>query len=553
MNYPKLLTASLLLLPLATGTAAAQQAPATGAGSVIEGLVLDTLGDPVPAVEVRAERDGALVARSSGDGDGHFRLRLPDSGAELMVRAAGKAAVRVPWHGATRAPVERIELEDAASLRGRVLDADGQPLPGARVLAAAPGFRGDTTTDGRGDYHFPAVPLRPLNLFAVGPRGRCETRVHVTGDRVLDLQLNGRGDRAFVRVLNLPADRLANARLRLFGTDVAAAIDGGRLALRPDATAEVTLRDACLVTLEAVGYATKPNVQWLHARSNADLDCIPRALPFVSGRLRSLSGKPAVGIQVVLRDRSNRELATAITGADGSFRGAARLPLEQLAAAGARLGIRLGEGILIADSQRTFADGHCWATCDPSLPMPVQVEGAATVRQRLVDDRGEVLAFAEITVTDDTSDTPHRPLLSTWTTNDGQLTLDLPASSLRLLAVSPSGVVMTAQWQADGALGAPVWKPVRCGHVEGVLRNAAGAPVPGIEILVASVDLQAGGNDAAKRQRVVVRTDRLGRFRCRGLPIGDWTLATLAVDEPANAMFAARTGETTKVDLQFAR
>jgi hypothetical protein len=50
-----------------------------------------------------------------------------------------------------------------------------------------------------------------------------------------------------------------------------------------------------------------------------------------------------------------------------------------------------------------------------------------------------------------------------------------------------------------------------------------------------------------------VRTDRLGRFRCRGLPIGDWTLATLGVDAPANAAFAARQGETTKVELQFAR
>ena len=553
MHYPKLLIAGLLLLPLATSRATAQQAPATSAGSLVEGLVLDTLGDPVAAVEVRAERDGALVARGSSDGDGRFRLRLPDGGADLILHAAGKASARVPWRGATRAAVERIELEDAAGLRGRVLDADGQPLAGARVLATTPGFRGDTTTDGRGSYHFPAVPLRPLNLFAVGPRGRSEARVHITGDRVVDLQLNGRGDRAFVRVLNLPADRVANARLRLFGTDVAAAIDGGRLALRPDATAEVTLRDACLVTLEAVEFATKPPAQWLQARSNADLECVPQALPIVTGRLRSLSGKPVVGVQVVLRDRSQRNLATAITGADGGFRGTARLPIEQLATAGPRLGIRLGDGILIADSQRTFADGYCWAACDPSLPMPVQVEGAAMVRQRLVDDRGEALAFAEITVTDDTSDTPHRAMLTTWTANDGQLTLDLPASSLRLLAVSPSGVVMTSHWQADGALGAPVWKPVHCGHVEGVLRNAAGAPVPGIEILVASVDLQVGGNDAATRQRVVVRTDRLGRFRCRGLPIGDWTLATLAVEEPANAAFAARAGETTKVELQFAR
>lgn len=552
-----------LLLPalvsmLAPGAAGQQQAaPATGR-QFLDGLVLDGLGDPIPAVEVRVgvdgemrpERGGAAPARGCSDGDGRFRLRLPAGDAELSFHRRGYTVARLPWRHVTRSPVLRVALEDAADLRGRVLDPDGAPVAGARVLATAIGFRTDTTTAADGSYHLTALPLRQLNLFALGTAGRAEHRLGLRADGRADLQLGGTAGRALVLVTGLPADLPRTSCMRVFGPDPAAVIDGGRTALRPDATAELRLQTSCFASLEAPGYRTEPSTLWLRPGSNQQLHAKPAELPTVTGKLRWLGGGPAIGMEVVLRDRSGQLLATAITGELGSFHALAKLPRKLFEAAGARVGIRLGAGAMIADGERTFRDGCCWVLCDPTQPISLQLEPAATLRQRLVDARGEALAFAEVTVVDGQGEADHRPLLSAWTDGDGRLDLDLPTGALRLLAVSPRGAVLAAEWQANAGSEGPVWEPVRCGSVEGVLLDEAGEPVPGIEILVASVALQVGGNDAAVRQSAVVRTDRGGRFRCRGLPIGDWTLATLGDEVRANGVFAAQEGVLAKVELR---
>jgi hypothetical protein len=547
--------AASLLLPalvstFAPGATGQQQVPPAPGREFVEGLVLDVLGDPIPAVEVRAERAGATPFRSHGDGDGRFRLRLPEGSAELSFHRRGNTVARHTVRHVSRAPVLCVVLEDAADLRGRVLDPDGAPVAGARVLATAMGFRTDTTTAADGSSHLTALPLRKLNLFALGAAGRAEHRLGLRADGRADLQLGGTAGRALVLVLGLPAEPHPTTCMRVFGPDPAAVIDGGRTALRPDATAELRLQTGCFASLEAPGYRTEPDTIWLRPGSNQQLNARPAELPAVTGKLRWLGGGPAIGMEVVLRDRSGQLLATAISGELGSFQTTAKLPRKLLEAAGAHVGIRLGAGAMIADGERTFRAGCCWVPCDPTQPISLQLEPAATVRQRLVDERGEALAFAEVTVVDGQAGDDHRPLLSAWTDGDGRLDLDLPTGALRLLAVSPRGAVLTAEWQAAAGSEGPVWEPVRCGAVEGVLLDEAGEPVPGIEILVASVALQVGGNDAAVRQSAVVRTDRRGRFRCRGLPIGDWTLATLGDEVRANGVFAAQEGVLARVGLR---
>ncbi|MCU0864519.1 MAG: carboxypeptidase-like regulatory domain-containing protein [Planctomycetes bacterium] len=547
---PATLLLPALVSTFAPGATGQQQAPPATRGEFIEGLVLDVLGDPIPAVEVRAERAGAASVRSHGDGDGRFRLRLPEGSAELSFHRRGNTVARRTVRPATRSPVLCVVLEDAADLRGRVLDPDGAPVAGARVLATAMGFRTDTTTAADGSYHLTALPLRKLNLFALGAAGRAEQRLGLRADGRADLTLGGTAGRALVLVAGLPPDPNRTPHLRVFGPDPMAALDGGRTALRADATAELRLQTSCLASLEAPGYRTEPDTLWLRPGSNQQVNARPTDLPAITGKLRWLGGGPAIGLQVVLRDRSGQVLATAITGELGSFQALAKLPRNLLEAAGAHVGIRLGAGAMIADGERTFRDGCCWVPCDPTQPISLQLEPAATLRQRLVDGRGEALAFAEVTVVDRQHGADHRPLLSAWADGDGRLDLDLPTGALRLLAVSPRGGVLTAEWQANAGSEGPVWEPVRCGDVEGVLSDAAGEGVPGIEILVASVALQVGGNDAAVRQSAVVRTDRGGRFRCRGLPIGDWTLATLGDEVRANGVFAAQEGVLARVGLR---
>ena len=114
--------------------------------AVVTGRVVDSRGAPVRGADVAALAPlsdagqpewgvtrGVDVATTGDAGD--FRLRLKASErCAIVADAVGKRAASREWAG-TAGPIPELVLEDAASISGKVTDAGGRPLAGARVRA----------------------------------------------------------------------------------------------------------------------------------------------------------------------------------------------------------------------------------------------------------------------------------------------------------------------------------------------------------------------------------------------------------------------------------
>jgi len=157
---------------------------------VVTGRVTDArTGQPIPAFTVvpvnvfrrdflSGERANAETGR---DGDLKFLVRRDDYSQRLRVEAMGYRTVtgREFKRAGDDAQVQDFVLEPAAPVAGRVVDADGQPVPNAEVLMATPTEQASlesdwqnlkTTTDADGRFRF-ADPGEPFTLIARGDGG----------------------------------------------------------------------------------------------------------------------------------------------------------------------------------------------------------------------------------------------------------------------------------------------------------------------------------------------------------------------------------------------
>lgn len=108
------------------------------------GVVVDGRGNPVPGAELAYEqhdfrRSGLPKGLPAVSGaDGRFRLMVPTtSGAEIVVKHEEFSPTRVPLPPAAASaprPDVRVVLKKGAAVSGTVVDEQGQPLAGARVL-----------------------------------------------------------------------------------------------------------------------------------------------------------------------------------------------------------------------------------------------------------------------------------------------------------------------------------------------------------------------------------------------------------------------------------
>jgi hypothetical protein len=116
-------------------------------GATLGGTVHDILGGVVGGAEVWV---GDSVAQA--DAAGVFALRLPLGDITVVARAPGYAATTEHLDFQRDTKVDLV-LQPAATLRGLVVHADGQPAGGARVvLARREGF--DTFADENGHFTF---------------------------------------------------------------------------------------------------------------------------------------------------------------------------------------------------------------------------------------------------------------------------------------------------------------------------------------------------------------------------------------------------------------
>ncbi len=137
-------------------------------GNPIEGAVVSAVLDDARAGEIgagtgaRAEADGSF--RIEGANAGTYTVTAIAEGYELATRSVTLTASSV---------VEGVDfrLELAGHLHGRVVDAEGNGIPGALVFATLPGAPGATTlpseTDGTGFFRLSAPSDGPCDLEAV--------------------------------------------------------------------------------------------------------------------------------------------------------------------------------------------------------------------------------------------------------------------------------------------------------------------------------------------------------------------------------------------------
>lgn len=106
------------------------------ASSVVSGSVVDASGAPLPGVEIAISEDALdLVPRTARtDASGRFRFdAIPNRPHVLVARLEGY----LPYGPAVLVPGETLPtftLQRSATIRGRIVDADGEPVVGAVVM-----------------------------------------------------------------------------------------------------------------------------------------------------------------------------------------------------------------------------------------------------------------------------------------------------------------------------------------------------------------------------------------------------------------------------------
>ncbi len=302
---------------------------------VVSGRVLAADGAPVVGIDVAAfDQGGQGRVDLASDAEGRFRVGgLPADGINLAAQGPRGAAAALLEGITEGAQVERdLVLQPGRDVKGRVIDAESRPVPGALVSAKSTevgtrlgvgldmaGFVTTTETDGTfllagvlpaDDWVFEARAQGASTLAADAVRTRVTlteeptplvlrlARLGAIGGRVTDPDGHGIAN-AFLLLREKGGNR---PRYELTGADGRYAFDG---VPSGDATVEVTNltreRPAAIATTTVVGGVR-----------NEAVDLRVERTFLASGTILSADGTPVMGRQVVL------ELMDAPAGASAS-------------------------------------------------------------------------------------------------------------------------------------------------------------------------------------------------------------------------------------------
>ncbi len=330
-----------------TGHDAAEPHVAVG-GPALTGRVLDPFGVALASarVEVRGP-DGALRAVASSGPDGRFRLEaLPPGELLVVARCTGWTDGRslpVTLARTDARDVGDLRLGEGATLSGRVVDAAGRPVAGARVLVS-----GERHVLSELDGSFEVSGLAPGEVSLVAQAaGRlpsdplsCAVAADVRG---LELRLR-EAPRLRGRVLGPDGRALAGARVARFG-DLDAAVEtdaDGAFALEGERAGEPLL-------------VTAPGLAAARVTAGSDLEVRLAAVapaPGSTARLALRRGDaPAAGVTLLVApagagdaDDEERAGVTVVTSDEAGLvwlaPGAFDLALVDAATAHARLDVR---------------------------------------------------------------------------------------------------------------------------------------------------------------------------------------------------------------------
>ena len=334
---------------LTLGPAGATVTLTLSPGAIVKGRVTDPSGAPLADVLV-SERGGLAAVGAAEDDDaspgaGTLAQLTDADGRYQLGRLTGKLqleASRLHYATATQSldvseaqagggvelTVDFVLVPADRQLEGRVVDALGFGLPGARVRALAAGKQRQgkgAVTDQTGRFVLPRLAAPPYRLEVTHPDYPTVRREVATVDERPEIAL-GFGGGISGRVLDgRLRGAVAGALVRLSGPD------GAARDVHPDARGvyEVVALAAgdWTLTASAPGYAPAARTLTLAAATrnprevtarDIDLELAPAAR--VSGRVLDARGDPVAGAEVTLEQRG-RALAAprAQSGGDGGF------------------------------------------------------------------------------------------------------------------------------------------------------------------------------------------------------------------------------------------
>lgn len=542
--------------------------PLSAQSDRLVGTVVDALAYPMPSVDVQVVADDdAVVARTKTDGTGTFVFGgLPERSA-WRVRATTEGCIEAQVIARTEdgAPVE-LRLYDAATLTGRVVDGEGQPIVGSEVLASSPrplAFHSPDApalTDAEGRFRLERVPLGAIEVWAAASGFVSGVQpMHVVADATVDVVLaRGVGLTIDIAVTGLPLAEMPGLRI-----GVHASTSGGsvplpprQLAVRLDADGRGRVSGLptfrYIVSASATGVAFEPSVIELWPQHGGP-SVIPRTptkgvaarTDLVASRIEPVTlrgwlgdedGHGLAGETVVLRGARSRAQASAVTRSDGAFTIVSPVPI------GGQCSFTLrdsawcidgpGRSGVVPDPRARASDS---AMVDPDRALVLRAERASTIRGRLVDGAGEPVRFARVALEDGRQNRVPRwsPLAMARSGADGSFVFRVHAmpTPLRVCVEGAVGCATSAEFDtAPGSVtDVDLLRLSPSASIRGLVRNPAGEALAGARVRLLRWDDASGTQRSSEVIDVV--TDRQGRFRFTGVPIGTASLQAMLAEE----------------------
>jgi protocatechuate 3,4-dioxygenase beta subunit len=557
--------AALMAALAGCGALPAQEAKPPNDGVRLEGRVVDVLGEPLPLARVRVQHEGREIANVQCDGQGSFVVpRLPRDEVWVYAAAAQHAGARqcVDLDRPADGHVVVLMLLDGAPVRGKVLDEHGAPIAGARVLAVPAGdylkYVVDDSfveTDAQGRYELTVVlGENRVIAFAAG-RVPAEATVQVLDPQTADLALES-APSCVVRV------QFQGATPELFGGmkfwwqgprweglgrswpvtqhDDVVEFQGVPLNIGVHMLSAFSVHSRIEPTLYPM--PDEPGEHTIHAKVTPWGEG-PKVE--VRGRLVDTDKHPVAGCRLThwvgpaLTDE-------CVTDADGAF-------AMKLRAANDKDRVALDSDDYVASTERAQQDGpfyEDWFQIElHGKELALVAERAASITGRLVDAMGAPIFDAAV---DLLPDSRHEVIRRVFTGRDGSFAMrrlrgsSLSGTWLRLSSPYGEHATKPLHLRVGEVLALGTIALAKPNGIEGTLLDGHGEPRRCIPVHLFRAET-AQSFDGYR----VGYTDRLGRFRFRGLPPGTYDVKvdppSIRLEWPSVASVTLREGDRATV------
>lgn len=467
---------------------------------------------------------------------------------------AGSAAPppRAPEPPRPRGEVEqqpRVVVDDdptgALRLEGQVIDADDQPVAGAKVTISSRPAR-TAVSEADGGFAFDALVGRTYTLIARAPHG-------VAGP--ITARLTEKSPPVIMKLR--PASTLTVTVTSSDGK----AVHGGHVELRGVDERQATVEDKTAVfsgvipgTYQLAAWADgmARTFQWIRITADAEVKLILSAGAPVAGRVVDDRGAPVARARVTYTgpsewsQQASARLDSVTSAADGTFRFAA-MPAGSFRFVADHPDRAPGTSTLVALDGKTATDG-----------VVITMAAGATVSGRVVDANQQPVSSARIRIGvgghagQIVFDAPREA----YSNDRGEFTMrGLPRRPLAAVALHEQGASSTTPVDtSNGDVANVVLKIEVTESIAGIVVDPQGQPLEGIQV---SAGLAAGASFDLEQWRLrgfpEDLTDSAGAFTLTGLARGKYEISAALAHSTGRGQpsVEANTGDTNvKIVLQ---